>query len=113
MITLDSIHSNFSSLSHITIPSWTYFCKSHTGQHMANSKYEYVREYERDEILLPNTWIVVRIDGRGFHKYVFPSQLYGVPGLAYLHFLVESHLIYSPLGFCKFIRPSRLLHRML
>jgi len=35
---------------------------------MANSKYEYVRNFERDEILLPNTWIVVRIDGRGFHK---------------------------------------------
>jgi len=35
---------------------------------MANSKYEYVRDFERDESLLPNTWIVVRIDGRGFHK---------------------------------------------
>lgn len=35
---------------------------------MANSKYEYVRDFERDEILLQNTWIVVRIDGRGFHK---------------------------------------------
>ncbi|KAL2419581.1 tRNA(His) guanylyltransferase [Exophiala dermatitidis] len=35
---------------------------------MANSKYEYVRSFERDEILLPNTWIVVRIDGRGFHR---------------------------------------------
>ncbi|KAJ9612909.1 tRNA-His guanylyltransferase [Cladophialophora chaetospira] len=35
---------------------------------MANSKYEYVRNFEREEILLPNTWIVVRIDGRGFHK---------------------------------------------
>ncbi|KAI1629049.1 tRNA guanylyltransferase [Exophiala viscosa] len=36
---------------------------------MANSKFEYVRNFERDEILLPNTWIVVRIDGRGFHKF--------------------------------------------
>jgi len=46
---------------------------------MANSKYEYVRNFERDEHLLPNTWIVVRIDGRGFHKYAdvnifFPLQ---------------------------------------
>ena len=31
---------------------------------MANSKYEYVRAFEREEVLLPNTWIVVRIDGR-------------------------------------------------
>ncbi|KAL6242490.1 tRNA-His guanylyltransferase [Rhinocladiella similis] len=41
---------------------------------MANSKYEYVRNFERDEHLLPNTWIVVRIDGRGFHKF---SDHYG------------------------------------
>jgi tRNA(His) guanylyltransferase len=31
-----------------------------------------VKNFERDEILLPNTWIVVRIDGRGFHKSVLP-----------------------------------------
>ncbi|ETN41767.1 uncharacterized protein HMPREF1541_03704 [Cyphellophora europaea CBS 101466] len=35
---------------------------------MANSKYEYVRLFEQDQTLLPNTWIVVRVDGRGFHK---------------------------------------------
>ncbi|KAL4871235.1 hypothetical protein BDV12DRAFT_32658 [Aspergillus spectabilis] len=35
---------------------------------MANSKYEYVKAFEQPDILLPNTWIVVRIDGRGFHK---------------------------------------------
>ncbi|RMZ77617.1 hypothetical protein DV738_g4304, partial [Chaetothyriales sp. CBS 135597] len=35
---------------------------------MANSKYEYVRTFEREETLLPKTWIVIRIDGRGFHK---------------------------------------------
>jgi tRNA(His) guanylyltransferase len=27
-----------------------------------------VRAFEHEETLLPNTWIVVRIDGRGFHK---------------------------------------------
>ncbi|QDS70893.1 hypothetical protein FKW77_006197 [Venturia effusa] len=36
---------------------------------MANSQYEYVKAFERDEVLLPNTWIVVRIDGRGFHRF--------------------------------------------
>ena len=35
---------------------------------MANSKYEYTRAFEREEILLPNTFIVVRVDGKGFHK---------------------------------------------
>ncbi|KPI38398.1 tRNA(His) guanylyltransferase [Cyphellophora attinorum] len=35
---------------------------------MANSKYEYVRDFEQNEVLLRNAWIVVRVDGRGFHK---------------------------------------------
>jgi len=37
---------------------------------MANSKYEYVKEFEMEDGLLKNTWVVVRVDGRGFHKYV-------------------------------------------
>lgn len=36
---------------------------------MANSKFEYVREFEKDDRILPNTWIVVRIDGKAFHKF--------------------------------------------
>ncbi|ATZ50043.1 Bcthg1 [Botrytis cinerea B05.10] len=36
---------------------------------MANSKYEYVKAFEQPDLLIPNTWIVVRIDGRGFHKF--------------------------------------------
>ncbi|KAH6692664.1 tRNA guanylyltransferase [Plectosphaerella plurivora] len=35
---------------------------------MANSQYEYVKAFEQPDILLPNTWVVVRIDGRGFTK---------------------------------------------
>ncbi|MCJ1355339.1 MAG: tRNA-His guanylyltransferase [Icmadophila ericetorum] len=41
---------------------------------MANSKYEYVKNYEKQDALLPSTYIVVRIDGRGFHKL---SNKYG------------------------------------
>ncbi|RKF80341.1 tRNA guanylyltransferase [Golovinomyces cichoracearum] len=37
-------------------------------QQMANSKYEYVKLYEQSDTLLPNTWLVVRIDGRSFHR---------------------------------------------
>lgn len=33
-------------------------------------RYEYVKQFEQPDGLLPNAWIVVRIDGRGFHKYV-------------------------------------------
>ncbi|KAK5583596.1 hypothetical protein RB653_005194 [Dictyostelium firmibasis] len=36
---------------------------------MANSKYEYVKSFEQPDILLQNVWIVVRIDGRSFHKF--------------------------------------------
>ena len=35
-----------------------------------NNRYEYVKAFEQPDVLLPNTWIVVRIDGRGFHKLV-------------------------------------------
>lgn len=35
-----------------------------------NNRFEYVKTFEQPDILLPNTWIVVRIDGRGFHKSV-------------------------------------------
>lgn len=36
---------------------------------MAKSRYEYVKSFEQEDRILPNTWIVVRIDGRGFHKF--------------------------------------------
>lgn len=38
---------------------------------MANSKYEYVKEFEEanDQILLKDCYVVVRVDGRGFHKF--------------------------------------------
>lgn len=36
---------------------------------MAKSRYEYVKEFESDPLLLPECWIAVRIDGHSFHKY--------------------------------------------
>ncbi len=36
---------------------------------MAKSQYEYVKQFERFDQLLPNVWTVVRVDGRGFHKF--------------------------------------------
>jgi len=36
---------------------------------MSNSKYEYVRKFESDDQMLPECWIVVRIDGKAFHKF--------------------------------------------
>ena len=36
---------------------------------MSHSKYEYVRKFETEDRLLPECWIVVRIDGKAFHKF--------------------------------------------
>ncbi|KAG8624386.1 hypothetical protein KVT40_007453 [Elsinoe batatas] len=36
---------------------------------MANSEFEYTRFFEQTDMLLPDTWIVVRLDGRGFSKF--------------------------------------------
>lgn len=36
---------------------------------MANSRFDYVRDFETDDKILPNCWIVVRIDGKAFHKF--------------------------------------------
>ncbi|KAF3096553.1 tRNA-His guanylyltransferase [Orbilia oligospora] len=38
---------------------------------MANSKFEYVRHFELSNTtyLLPNTYIIIRIDGRSFHRF--------------------------------------------
>ncbi|PIK52412.1 hypothetical protein BSL78_10724 [Apostichopus japonicus] len=36
---------------------------------MANCKYEYVRNFEVADKCLPNCWIVVRLDGKNFHRF--------------------------------------------
>lgn len=33
------------------------------------NKYDYVKQFETDDKCLPNCWIVVRLDGRCFHKF--------------------------------------------
>ncbi|KAL2089127.1 hypothetical protein ACEWY4_016026 [Coilia grayii] len=39
------------------------------GVAMAKSKFEYVRNFETDDTCLKNCYIVVRLDGRNFHKF--------------------------------------------
>ena len=36
---------------------------------MANSRFEYVKSYEQQFKALPETYVVIRIDGRGFTKF--------------------------------------------
>ncbi|XP_041846078.1 probable tRNA(His) guanylyltransferase isoform X2 [Melanotaenia boesemani] len=40
-----------------------------TNNNMAKSKFEYVRNFETDDTCLRNCYIVVRLDGRNFHKF--------------------------------------------
>lgn len=37
---------------------------------MSQSRFEYVRLYEQPDAFLPNTFLVLRIDGHAFHKSV-------------------------------------------
>lgn len=41
----------------------------HTCGGMACSRFDYVKNYEQDDSILPNVWIVIRLDGKGFHKF--------------------------------------------
>ncbi|XP_064630775.1 probable tRNA(His) guanylyltransferase isoform X2 [Lineus longissimus] len=36
---------------------------------MAKSKFEYVKQFEQPDSCLPNCWLVVRVDGKNFHKF--------------------------------------------
>lgn len=64
-----------------TLKIWTR--QIHTSR-MACSKYEYVKSYELDDKIMPNVWIVVRIDGKGFtkfttkHKFEKPNDIKGI-----------------------------------
>jgi len=42
---------------------------SSEGKRMALSRFEYVKKFERNDELLRGCWIVIRIDGKGFHKF--------------------------------------------
>ncbi|XP_046437172.1 probable tRNA(His) guanylyltransferase isoform X2 [Daphnia pulex] len=57
-------------------PSKSFFVRNrsharifHQSSTMAKSKFEYVRLFETEDRCLPNSWIVVRVDGKGFHKF--------------------------------------------
>jgi tRNA(His) guanylyltransferase len=55
---------------------------------MSNSKFEYVKSFENKNDLLKNTYIVIRIDGKGFtkftdaHGYKKPNEIKGIKVMA-------------------------------
>ncbi|XP_056148710.1 probable tRNA(His) guanylyltransferase [Lampris incognitus] len=46
-----------------------------SSRNMAKSKFEYVRNFETDDTCLQNCYIVVRLDGRNFHKFAEQHSL--------------------------------------
>ena len=42
---------------------------------MANTKFQYVRDFERETCLLQSTWLVIRVDGNGFSDFVKAHKL--------------------------------------
>lgn len=54
--TLRSFHSSYKLLFFV-------------ASKMAKSKYDYVRQFEADDRCLPNSWMVIRIDGNNFHTF--------------------------------------------
>lgn len=40
-----------------------------SGSDMSKNKFEFVKAFEVHDVLWKNTWIVVRLDGRNFHKF--------------------------------------------
>ncbi|KAJ9112430.1 hypothetical protein QFC20_002218 [Naganishia adeliensis] len=49
--------------------SGNFLCDNEASSNMANSRFEYVRNFELPDPLLPSTHLVVRIDGKGFHRF--------------------------------------------
>ena len=51
---------------------------------MSNSRFEYVKSFENKNDLLKNTYIIIRIDGKGFtkftdaHQYKKPNEIQGI-----------------------------------
>ena len=55
---------------------------------MSNSRFEYVKSFEIKTELLKNTYIIIRIDGKGFtkftdaHQYKKPNEIKGIKLMA-------------------------------
>ncbi|XP_063301419.1 probable tRNA(His) guanylyltransferase [Pelobates fuscus] len=50
-------------------PALVLWRTSRGGAGMAKSKFEYVKEFEVQDTCLRNCWVVVRLDGKNFHRF--------------------------------------------
>ena len=53
---------------HIANPARVLSTSLIAARGMARSKYEYVKHFEADQPLLLGCWIVIRLDGKAFHR---------------------------------------------
>lgn len=66
---------------------------------MANSKYAYVKTFEMPDGLLPGTFIVLRIDGKGFHRQVRDTcrrSLHPTLTISFINSFSEEHHFAKP-----------------
>lgn len=76
-----------------------------TYKRMAKSSFEYVKNFELDDTLLPNSWIVVRLDGKCFHKFsddhkfVKPNDIRALRLMNYVAFSVMKDFHEILMGF--------------
>lgn len=63
---------------HVSLLAIAWISRLHTSTHdlsrrarykMAGTKFAYVRNFELPDSVIPSTYLVVRIDGKGFHKF--------------------------------------------
>lgn len=78
---------------------------------MAGTRFAYVRSFELPDPLLPNTFIVVRIDGHGFHRFVclqasISKMLAGSCGINHSLLSLQTALSLGCTLLCKPIRFS-------
>ena len=59
---------------------------------MANTKFDYVKGFEENESLLKNTYLVVRIDGRGFTKFTNAHDFKKPNDIRGMHLMNEAAL---------------------
>jgi len=91
---------------------------------MAKSCYEYVKDFENQSSLLPNTYILVRIDGKGFtkfcdeHKFKKPNDIRGIEimtlsALSVCNLYTEIYLSYGQSDEYSFVlrRDTKLYNR--
>lgn len=63
---------------------------------MAGSRWAYVRNFELPDTLLPNTFILLRIDGHSFHRCACPFYRPQIPNVTGYNRFADDHAFVKP-----------------